>query len=393
MRFKYKALDLENNIIKGEVEARNDKEVLSKIREQGLRPVKITQESELNRDIKLFDKPFYAENLHIFLYQLYVLLKSNINTVKSFEILKAMYQGKQRKIIDNIYRDLVSANTLSQALGNTTIFPELLVNMVKIGENSSNLPEIFANLSEYYRNKLIFEKKIKNALIYPIILVAVTILVVNFLILHILPTFQSIFEDSGTMLPLVTRLLLGISNFINKNFILILGIFLFVLLISVIYFNGEKGKLHLDKLKLKSNLYKMNSINNFISMMRLLIQSGATVAESIDIMAVSVESTVLRKTLEKAAKDIYKGLSLSESLKNSKIFSEMDKSMLKIGEESSNLSEILDSLSYYYRYEIEIRQQRFLAVFEPAIILVLSLFVGFIVISVAMPMFDLVNNI
>ncbi|MDO5040789.1 MAG: type II secretion system F family protein, partial [Peptoniphilus sp.] len=241
--------------------------------------------------------------------------------------------------------------------------------------------------------RLIFEKKIKNALVYPIILVTVTILVVNFLILHILPTFQSIFEDSGLALPLVTRLLIEISNFIGKNFIALTGIFIFVILAFVLYFNSEKGKLNLDGLKLRSDLYKMNLMNNFVSMMKLLLQSGATVSESINIMAVFAENAVLRKTLEKSARAVYKGLSLSESLKDSKIFSEMDKSMLKIGEESSNLSEILDSLSYYYSYEIEIRQQRFLAVFEPAIILVLSLFVGFIVISMAMPMFDLVNSI
>ncbi len=393
MRFKYKAFDLGNNIIKGEIEAHSDKEVLYKIREQGLRPVKITQVSEFNRDIKLFDKPFRAESLYIFLYQLYVLLNSDITVVKSFEILKSMYQGTQRKIIDAIHRDLISANTLSQSLSNAAVFPELLINMVKIGENSSNLPEIFANLSEYYRNRIIFEKKIKNALIYPIILLLVTILVVNFLILHILPTFQSVFEDSGSKLPIITELLLKISKFINKNFITFFGISVFVLLALIIYFNSQRGKLYFDKLKLKSNLYKMSLMNNFISMMKLLIKSGATVSESIDIMALSVENKILKKTLEQASKDIYRGFSLSESLKNSKIFSEMDKSMLKIGEESSNLSEILDSLSYYYRYEIEIKQQKFLAVFEPAIILVLSLFVGFIVISVAMPMFDLVNNI
>ncbi|CDZ75098.1 putative bacterial type II secretion system protein F [Peptoniphilus sp. ING2-D1G] len=393
MRFKYKAFDLGNNIIKGEIEAHSDKEVLYKIREQGLRPVKITQVSEFNRDIKLFDKPFRAESLYIFLYQLYVLLNSDITVVKSFEILKSMYQGTQRKIIDAIHRDLISANTLSQSLSNAAVFPELLINMVKIGENSSNLPEIFANLSEYYRNRIIFEKKIKNALIYPIILLLVTILVVNFLILHILPTFQSVFEDSGSKLPIITELLLKISKFINKNFITFFGISVFILLALIIYFNSQRGKLYFDKLKLKSNLYKMSLMNNFISMMKLLIKSGATVSESIDIMALSVENKILKKTLEQASKDIYRGFSLSESLKNSKIFSEMDKSMLKIGEESSNLSEILDSLSYYYRYEIEIKQQKFLAVFEPAIILVLSLFVGFIVISVAMPMFDLVNNI
>ncbi|MDO5040790.1 MAG: type II secretion system F family protein, partial [Peptoniphilus sp.] len=147
MRFKYKAVDLDNNMVKGEIEAGSDREALYKIRDRGLRPVKVSQVSALNRDIKLFDKPFYAESLYIFLYQLYVLLKADINTVKSVEILKSMYRGKQRKIIDGIHRDLVSASTLSQALGNATVFPELLINMVKIGENSSNLPEVFANLS------------------------------------------------------------------------------------------------------------------------------------------------------------------------------------------------------------------------------------------------------
>ncbi|WP_138159264.1 type II secretion system F family protein [Peptoniphilus catoniae] len=393
MNYKYKAFNKDKKIITGEIEVFSEKEALDKLRQMDLRPIKVIASSGYNKDLNLFFKNFSGESLYIFLYQLYILLNSKITSLKAFDILKYTYKGKKADLLNEIYKDLASANPLSLALKNTKEFPELVTNMVAVGENSSNLPDVLKNLSEFYRSKLSFEKKIKNALIYPIILLIVTFIVVNFLILYILPTFEDVFKGSDAEFPLITKMLINLSHFINNNIFAFILVFLLILVIIAFYIRSDQGRFKIDRFKLKFDLFRLINISNFISMMKLLIESNVTVSQSVDIIARSSENLLIKKILNQAASDIYQGESLSNSLSKSEIFSEMDISMLRVGEESSNLKEVLESLNEYYRYEIEIKQEKFISLFEPVVILILSIFVGFIVISLAMPMFDLVNSI
>lgn len=393
MIYKYKALFSDGKEIRGQIDARDKSHAALKIRELGYRPVKISEANLLNKDIVLFSKAFNDKNLHIFLYQLYILLKSKIPIDQAVSLLKDSYSNKRQKIIADIHKEIISGENLSKGMDVSGSFPKLVTNMVEVGENSSNLPEVLNNLSKFYKNKVIFEQKIKNALIYPIILIIVTFLILNFLVFNVLPSFEEVFRDSSMQLPFLTRILLGFSRFVRDNFFIVSSIFIAIILALIVYFNSNKGKSFIEKLKLKFDLYRIFLISNFVNMMRFLLKSNLTTARAIEIIADSNENESLNKDLQKVRQDIYEGLSLSESLKSSKIFSDFDISMIKTGEESSNILEIMDSISEYYEYKLELKQEKFISYFEPIMILILAVIVGFIVISIAMPMFDLINTI
>lgn len=393
MIYKYKALSSEGKELRGQIDARDKSHAALKIRDLGYRPVKISEANILNKDIVLFSKAFNDKNLHIFLYQLYILLKSKIPIDQAISLLKDSYSNKRQKIIEDIHKEIISGENLSKSMDASGSFPKLVTNMVEVGENSSNLPEVLNNLSKFYKNKVIFEQKIKNALIYPIILILVTFLILNFLVFNILPSFEEVFRDSSMQLPFLTRVLLGFSRFVIDNFFIVSSIFIAIILALLVYFNSNKGKSFIERLKLKFDLYRIFLISNFVNMMRFLLKSNLTTARAIEIIADSNESESLNKDLQRVRQDIYEGLSLSESLKSSKIFSDFDISMIKTGEESSNILEIMNSISEYYEYKLELKQEKFISYFEPIMILILAVIVGFIVISIAMPMFDLINTI
>ncbi|EFI42366.1 type II secretion system F family protein [Peptoniphilus sp. oral taxon 386] len=393
MIFKYKALDFKDNLIEDRLEANSEKEAISILRSRNLRPIKIVEINKINVDIVLKRRTFNNEDLHILLYQLYVLVNAKNTIPSAFRVLLKSYSGKKNKILKKVYQDLLSAKPLSDALKESGEFPNLVVNMIGVGENSSNMILILKNLSEYYLNKVKLDKKIRNALSYPILLFVVTFFIVNFLMLNILPTFAEVFKNSGAELPYITQILINISTFINKNIIIIILNFLIAILLLEIFFKTYRGRYTLDKIKLKNKFYKTIIVKRFVNMLNYLISSKATMSNSLEIIIDSTENFVVKEHIKNAIRDLYDGISLSDSLRNTGLFSEAALSMLNIGEETSELDNILRALDDYYEHEIYFKSQKYVSLVEPIIILVLSIFVGFIVISIAMPMFDLVNRI
>ncbi|WP_036728593.1 type II secretion system F family protein [Peptoniphilus mikwangii] len=393
MIFKYKALDFKDNLIEDRLEANSEKEAISILRSRNLRPIKIVEINKINVDIVLKRRTFNNEDLHILLYQLYVLVNAKNTIPSAFRVLLKSYSGKKNKILKKVYQDLLSAKPLSDALKESREFPNLVVNMIGVGENSSNMILILKNLSEYYLNKVKLDKKIRNALSYPTLLFVVTFFIVNFLMLNILPTFAEVFKNSGAELPYITQILINISTFINKNIIIIILNFLIAILLLEVFFKTYRGRYTLDKIKLKNKFYKTIIVKRFVNMLNYLISSKATMSNSLEIIIDSTENFVVKEHIKNAIRDLYDGISLSDSLRNTGLFSEAALSMLNIGEETSELDNILRALDDYYEHEIYFKSQKYVSLVEPIIILVLSIFVGFIVISIAMPMFDLVNRI
>ncbi|MGO1580981.1 MAG: type II secretion system F family protein [Peptoniphilaceae bacterium] len=392
MRFTYKAFDKNKKIIQDTIYAKDENEAKDKLKDMSLRPISIKESIEINKKLHLNIKIFNNNDIYLFLYQLYVLINSNISIVNTFEIISSNYKGKKKEIILKIYSDLLSAEELSDSLKNTGIFPIFLINMIKIGEKSSNLSNVLYNLSQYYKKRTIFENKVKNALTYPVLLIIVTIIIVNFLVLNILPTFAEIFKDNGMDLPLLTRILINSSSFILHNILFIIFLIFILIIFFMLYFSTIKGKLYIDSLKLKINVYKIILVKNFLSQLKFLLNSGTNIPESIEVIISSTENLALRKCLEEVLKDLYRGESLSRALGKYKIFSELVISMIKVGEESSNMKDIVSSIDELLEYELETNQHKFIVLIESIMILIISIFIGFILISIALPMFDLVNN-
>lgn len=388
MIYKYKAFRGREKV-KGNIKADNLKEAKEKLKREGLRPIKIEENIESSNSFD-FKKKLKDEDLYILFRQLSLFINSGINIESAFEILSTQFSKDKGKILSDIRDNLRSGTSLSDAMNMTGAFPSLVINMVYVGENTSSLGKIFNRLSDYYVKKRKTASKIIEAMAYPIILLVTSIFIINFLIINVIPSFAEIFSDNNNLLPLQTRILLGFSNFIYKNYLfIILGI---LLLVSITLIYNRKYPKTFHSFLLKSSYYKMTKSMNLSFNMELLLGSGLTVDRSLEIISKMEKNVSLKEKYQGILAKLKAGEHLYKSFLEAEFFSNILLSMIRVGEESSNLKEIFSIMSSYYEEELNSRNQKFLGLMGPILIIIMALIIGFIVLSIALPIFDMVNQ-
>lgn len=388
MKYRYKALNTNNEIIEEFILLNSEKEVLKYLKNLHLRPIKIT----IVEDTKIKKIKLKKEKLGDIFYKLHILTSSNITLPNAISIISKNENKKEKLFADFIIEMLEDGSNLSDILKYLKS-RKIIINMVEVGENSSNLPKTFKNLSDYYRSESKFEREIKSAMYYPILLIVISFILVNFLIIFIMPSFLDMFYENRESLPFMTRFLIKFAEFLNSYFVIInITIFLFIIFMFL-YLKTENGKRVFDKIKLKFKLYKKIITKKYISMMHLLIESDITVAKSINIISSSFENIIFQEKLLKVEQDLNNGISLSKSLEDNNLFDKTAISLIETAEEASAMKKILNTMNEYYDYEVRNYQKNFITFFEPMTIVILALIVGFVIVSISVPMFDVVNRV
>ncbi|MBS4882518.1 MAG: type II secretion system F family protein [Peptoniphilus harei] len=388
MIYKYKAFKGSEKI-KGNIDATSIKDAKEKLKREGLRPIKIEENIEFTNSFD-FNRKFKNEDLYILFRELSLLISSGISLETAFEILSSEFSKDKGKILNSLRDNLRSGTSLSESVEATKAFPNLVVNMIYVGENTSSLGKIFNSLSNYYIKKRETNSKIIEALAYPIILLITSVLVINFLIINVIPSFGEIFSANDNLLPLPTRMLLNFSNFMYKNYIFVFLILLIILVIISIYHRKNPRTFH--KLILKSKYYKMTKSLKFTFNMDLLLGAGLTVDRSLDIVSSMEDNVVLKEKFREILFDIKSGESFYNSANKIKIFPKILLSMIRVGEESSNLKEVFGIMSGFYDEELNSYNKKFFGILGPILIIFMALIIGFIVLSIALPVFDMVNQ-
>lgn len=388
MIYKYKAFRGSEKV-KGNVEAISIKDAKDKLKIEGLRPIKIEENIESTNSFD-FHRKLKNEDLYILFRELSLLINSGISIENAFGILSSEFSKDKGKILSQVKDNLRSGITLSESMEDTKCFPNLVINMVYVGENTSSLGKIFASLSNYYIKKRETNSKIIETLAYPIILLITSIFVINFLIINVIPSFGEIFSANDNLLPLPTRVLLNFSNFIYKNYIYI--ILIIIIVIAIAFFYHRKNPKTLHKLLLKSKYYKMTKSLKFTFNMDLLLGAGLTVDKSLEIVSTMEDNVLLKRKFLEILRDIKAGESFYKSTSKVNVFPKMLLSMIHVGEESSNLKEIFAIMAGFYDEELNNYNKKFLGVLGPILIIIMAVIIGFIVLSIALPVFDMINQ-
>lgn len=388
MIYKYKAFKGSEKI-KGNIDATSIKDAKEKLKREGLRPIKIEENIESTNSFD-FNRKFKNEDLYILFRELSLLISSGISLETAFEILSSEFSKDKGKILNSLRDNLRSGTSLSESVEATKAFPNLVVNMIYVGENTSSLGKIFNSLSNYYIKKRETNSKIIEALAYPIILLITSVFVINFLIINVIPSFGEIFSSNDNLLPLPTRILLNFSNFMYKNYIFVILILLIILVTISIYHRKNPRTFH--KLILKSKYYKMTKSLKFTFNMDLLLGAGLTVDRSLEIISSMEDNVVLKDKYREILFDIKSGESFYKSANKVKIFPKILVSMIRVGEESSNLKEVFGIMSGFYDEELNSYNKKFFGILGPILIIIMALIIGFIVLSIALPVFDMVNQ-
>lgn len=399
MQFIYRAATETGEVEEGIYEATSEQEVLAMLKNSKYIPISIEMKVEEKPVSSYLTKKVTKKDIAIFCRQFYTMLNAGVSIVKCLNILEIQTENKVvRNAAGDVSENVQKGMTLSEAMRkHTNVFPSLLINMVEAGEVSGSLDVIMERMAIHYEKENKIENKIKGAMVYPIVLGVVSIAVVIFLLVAVMPTFVGMFESSGMELPAPTRILLNISDSLQNQWYIYIGAI--ILLVFAIWYlkQKESGRLFIDGLKLRLPIIKDTNIkiatSRFTRTLSTLLSSGIPLIQALDVVSKIVNNQVLSNRLQNAKEEVRKGIPLSRSVKEVKVFPPMVDSMIKIGEESGSLDDILNKSADFYDEEVEVAIQKMTEMLQPLLVVVMALMVGYIVIAMALPMFDMVNAV
>ncbi|MFT8341825.1 MAG: type II secretion system F family protein [Clostridium beijerinckii] len=398
-KFKYRAMNPDGEKIEGSYEADSRDEVIDFISGNGYYPLKVEEVVESTNITLNFNKKVKLKDLAVFCRQFYTMLNAGVPILTCLDILSSQVENqKLRQATKEINDDVAKGEVLSESMRkHKDVFPDVLVSLVASGEASGNLEDIMLRMAANYEKENKISNKVRSALIYPAVLGIVSIGAVVFILTYVMPTFTEIFEQSGTVLPWSTQLLLSLSSGIkNYWYIIIIVIGLSVFLINI-FLKSDEGIYFLSNLKLKlpvlKKLNQMIIVSRFTRTMSTLIASGLSLVEALRIVSEVSGNKIAENELLKIRDKVIRGESLYTSMRESGIFPEMLYSMIKIGEETGALDDILNKTADFYDEELDSIIQTSVALMEPALIVTMGLIIGFMVASIMLPMFDSYNQI
>lgn len=350
------------------------------------------------KDLQLSTK-IKARDMAVLCKQFSTMLKAGIPLVRCLDILSKQLSTKLlRTLLAEIYTEVRSGKTLSESLAERRKhFPQLFINMVEAGEASGTLDEVLGNLALHYEKEHKLKQKINNSMAYPIIVLVIAIAVVYFLLTAVVPTFVEIFTRSGAILPLPTRMLLYLSDFMLKHGIFVL---LFLVMFAFGFFvitSTGKGRYKWHKLLLRLPIVKtilVQSVSSrFSGTLGILLKTGIPLVAALEITKKVVGNEVAQRGLQQVQDTARKGGGISTSLERLNLFPYMLIQMLRVGEESGTLDETLLKAAEFYEGELEMSLMRLTTLLEPMVIVLLGGVVAFIVFSIALPMFEMTSFI
>ncbi|MGL4624377.1 MAG: type II secretion system F family protein [Culicoidibacterales bacterium] len=394
-KFKYRAKTLAGEKVDGIFEAATEHDVMTMITANGYYPLVVEKIVE-SPDIALGKlDSVKLEDVAIFCRQFYTMLNAGVTLNVALGILgeelpkKAMRQATLR-LLERISK----GESLSQAMAKEEkVFPSLLVSMVEVGETTGNLDTVMLRMANQYVKDNKINKKIKSTMIYPVILAIVAVSVVIFLLTYILPTFLTIFTDNGVAIPWTTQLLIAISDFLLGNAVILVIVGVLGTILLTIFGRTEKGKEFFAHIKLKMPIFKaLNQkiiVARFTRTMSILTASGIPIMQALDLTATVIKNVLIERKIIAIREAVARGESLAEAVKTSEAFPSMLASMVKIGEETGAIDEILDKTADFYEEELEHQMQVTVSLVEPIMILVMAAIIGFIIIAIMTPMFEM----
>ncbi|MEP7167376.1 MAG: type II secretion system F family protein [Candidatus Woesebacteria bacterium] len=395
--YSYKARTQKNENIFGKVEAQSPKDASSILRERGLFVISITQykESQLLSMFK-FSRVSQTDVVN-FTRQLSTMITAGLPLTESLGILNAQSKPNMQQIIETVRRDVEGGSTLSKALEkHKPPFSAVYIALIKAGESAGVLDKVLNRLADTLEKEKEFQAKTKGALIYPAIVTLAMVAVGFVMMIFVVPKMTSMYKDFGAQLPLPTQILISTSNFMAQ--------FWYIFVIAAVggylafqaYKKTPDGRLRIDELLLKIPI--MGEIRTKVTLVELartlslLISAGISLLLALEIVYDSVDNMVYKNALDKITKDVEKGQTLSSSVARRTEFPILMSQMIAVGEETGKMDEVLLKLSTYFETESEHAVKGLTTALEPLIMIVLGIGVGFLIIAIIMPIYNLTNQ-
>lgn len=389
--YKYTALDINNKKVHDKKEVSSRNELVEFLRENNLYLLKCVEVEE-----KAISYKFKLNELAEFCRQLSTMLGSGISLIHTMGILvKRDNKAKIIEIYKRIYVKLQQGYPLSVALMQQgQAFPAIMINMIRSGEESGELEAVTKKLATQFEKDHRLKNKVKNAMIYPIILIVVTIIVVMVLFTSILPNFFTYFDEKT--MPGITKVVLAISQFMQAYWIWVLIVALTIAAIWLILLRDYRVRLKYDQFKLRipkaGKLLRTIYTARFARTMSSLYSSGVSMISALMLAKDTINNEYIASQFDEVIKEVRDGVNLSSAIQKIDGFDPKLFSTIYIGEESGKLDETLASIADDFDYEAEIATQRLVVIMEPIMILIIALIIGTVMISVMLPLYTMYDS-
>ena len=402
MLFTYTAIDDKGAEAKGSIDAITLDVAITSLQRRGLVIKNIT---EADKAGSLFEKDFSffahvsTKDVVVLSRQLATLFEAQVSALRVFRLLAAEVENVTlAKALTAIADDLQAGSSISKALGkHPKIFSDFYVNMVRSGEESGKLDEVFVFLADHLDRTYEVNSKARNALIYPAFVIFTFVVVMVLMLTVVIPKISGILTESGQEIPLYTKVVIGLSQFMVNY-----GIFFLVALVIGAFFlyrftKTDAGKASLDDVKIKlpfvKNLYQKLYLSRISDNMNTMLVSGIPMVRALELTSDVVGNKIYKRVLDEATESVKGGKSVSDALADNKVIPGIMIQMIKVGEESGELGKILKTLSAFYSREVVNAVDTLVDLIEPAMIVLLGLGVGFLLASVLIPIYNISSNI
>ncbi|WP_339009052.1 MULTISPECIES: type II secretion system F family protein [Fusobacterium] len=386
-QYRYTAYNLKGKKCRGKKEFSNEMEFRKFLKSKRMILIQF--------DILKKTKKISQENILSFTRELKIMLESRIGIVEALDIQKNQYENsKFGEIIFEIRKDILNGNSIGDAFKkHRNIFGNFYVSLLYLGEKPGKIIENLERISVNMELENKIRKKMIEALFYPCIVIVFSMIVVIFLITYVLPNFVEMFNESGTKLPFLTKVLMGTSKNIHYILISMICIYIIIIYLRKKMKNNLKSRFEYDKFVMKIPIYKNIMIKNIIirfsKNMALLMDSEMPIAEVLEVIIESCDNVVVKKDIEDMKFSIMSGEGIAESLKQIEIYTGKYQKMAAIGEKSGELINVFHKISQLCQEELENYIGKILILIEPVMIIILGLILGNVIIAIYLPIFNL----
>jgi general secretion pathway protein F len=398
--FEYKAVTADGKVIEGTLEAADERTVLARLEEQGQMPIKVLSSEQggiwgLQFALPWQKKRVPRKDLLVFTHELSTLVHAGLPLDRCLSILASLTENPYlAEITKDLLKEIKGGRSLSEALAvYPQVFPKIYVNMVRAGEAGGALDQILKRLVDYLENAEELRNYVSSALIYPAILAVVGTLSIIIMMTFVIPKFAGIFENAGAPIPLPMQIMLGTSAIITGYWWLgvLAGLGLWYMVRRRL--QSEEGRLSWDRWKLRfpvlGGVYLRMEVSRFGRTLGTLLTSAVPLIQSINIVKEVVGNRAIAYAMEPIKSGVKKGEGLATPVRNSGIFPPFAVHLLEVGEETGRLDTMLLQIADTYDRELRVALKRLIALFEPAVILVMGLIIGVMVVSMLYSIFSI----
>jgi type IV pilus assembly protein PilC len=402
--FKYKVKDNKTGkLVEGSLEAENAQLVVSKLRSMGYTPVEIQQQGggNLGRELKIpgLSDRVKLKDVAVFSRQFATMINSGLSLLRSLYILAEQTESKPlAEIVGQVRIDVERGSSLSAALAkHPKAFSRLYVSMVRAGEVGGALDSVLLRLAETIEKQVELRRKVKSAMTYPVVVGVLVLVIVTAMLLFVIPMFQNIYKELGGKLPAPTQMLINISNICRNFWYIIFAVEIGAAFGFKKWIGSEEGRKKWDAIKLRvpvfGKLVRKTALARFSRTLSALVRSGVPILESLDIVAETSGNHVVSVAVRDTQLAVKRGEPLSKKLEDHEVFPPMVVQMMAVGEETGALDEMLDKIADFYDQEVEATVDALTSLIEPLLIVVMGVCVGGMIISLYLPMFNIIKLI